>query len=324
MEHATVEAAWKGELLEGSDPNTFVIAATKVGAKCFTSTGLCLKWTAPALEDAAGTWVEGPVSANHKKSKKFGKITASEYAKPEVHMTVTVDDYMAGWISRNKKEIGVSIEANVTYDENLEIVSATGTGVTFVFPPESGACSLEEGCMVLATEGGDSTHTDGVVDANSEGEIDMTEVSATEKKALDRVAEVEATLATKEAEVSAAKKRIGELEAEVAEKATVIATYVETEKAEIMATLKECLGDEVAAKYADKPICQLRDIATAVSAFKAKAETEEPEGSGAKHMDRQEGVNATQNQGKSAMEVEAEATMKEYNEKYRPLLEPDE
>jgi hypothetical protein len=313
-------AAWKGLIYEGKDPNTFLISATRDGAHCYTADGLCLTWSAAALEPAAASWKGGVVSANHQKEKaRFGEIIASEWAEPEVRMTLKVDDYMAGWIARNKEFIGVSIEANVTYNDDLEITAATGTGVTIIFPPERPACSIEEGCRVLAS--GNPIPNSGSRESN--GVNNMPEVTASEhQKVLDEKVAVEAKLAAKEAEVAASAKRIADLESKVKEQADIIASYIEKEKVEIMASLNAAMGEEAAKAFADKPICQLRDIA-AVAAAIAKKAPEAPEGSGATAMPRSESAAAAVAEAAypvKAAEAEAARLEKIYKEQFEPAL----
>ncbi len=314
MEATPVLASWSANIDETDRKGRFRIVATKVGAKCYTADGRCLTWTAKALKEAAPTWVGGKVSANHKKGTYYGSIVASEFDGTNVVQEIEVNDVMAGWISRNKEEIGVSIEGSVFPDDNLDIQSGTGTGVTIIFPPEKPACPIEEGCKVLAAQADPITITGS---SESNGESNMTDITASEhQKALDEVASLKAKLDAKEVEVAAAVKDRDDFRAKVDEQAKVIASYVEKEKAEVMASLTEAIGAEAAAKFADKPICVLRDMMAVAAAFKAKsAATETVEGSGATAMPREQGVNASAQ--KSPMEIEAEEAEREFNANFR-------
>jgi len=313
MEATPVLASWSANINETDRKGRFRIVATKVGAKCYTADGRCLIWTAKALKEAAPTWVGGNVTANHQKGINYGSIVASEFDGVNVIQEIEVNDRMSGWISRNKDDIGVSIEGSVFPDDNQDIQSGRGTDVTIVFPPQKPVCSIEEGCKVLASEADPVTITGS---SESNGESSMTEVTASEhQKALDEVASLKAKLDTKEVEVAASVKDVADLRAKVDEQAKVIASYVEKEKTEVMASLSEAIGAEAAGKFADKPICVLRDMMAVAAAFKAKNAAEEgPEGSGAVAMPRGEGVNASTQ--KSPLEIEAEAAEKEFRAKY--------
>jgi len=314
-----VLASWKGQIFERDDPNTFRIVATKDGAHCFTANGLCLTFSAASLEPAAPSWVGGTVSINHDLKKgTFGEIVDSVWSKDSIVQTIKVNDFLAGWIARNKDHIGVSVEATVRFNGELVTTHVVGTGVTIVFPPEKPACPIEEGCGILGTDPSPVTLTESD-STQILGEPNMTEVSANEKEALDKLAKVEATLTEKEATLATATKRIGDLEAKVKEQADIIATYVEKEKADIMATLKEAMGEEAAAKFADKPICTLRDIAVAATAFVAKIKNEEPQGSGATLMDRSESTVSTDRSTEDPLAVQAAQLEKEYAEMYGSL-----
>jgi cation transport regulator ChaB len=128
------------------------ITATKVGAGAFTAGGQAVSWTERALKKAAPTWVMGNVSVNHN-GKFYGRIIASWLENGLLKMVVKVNDQLKGWLKKFGKDIGVSIEAiSVKLNKKFEVVDARGTGVTFVFPPEIPACTIEEGCGIVATE----------------------------------------------------------------------------------------------------------------------------------------------------------------------------
>jgi len=156
------ELKYKGEFVkteavatkfeETEDNNIFEIVATKDLAIAFSTDGYILTWMPETLSGMAESWSGGRVTANHEKKKPYGKILASWYNQPSVHHLVWVNDEMAGWIRRNPEHIGVSIEADEITHKDGKIMSAKGTGVTFVFPPHTPGCSREEGCKVLGSD----------------------------------------------------------------------------------------------------------------------------------------------------------------------------
>lgn len=128
------------------------IVATKVGAGAFTGNGQAVSWTEKALKKAAPTWLMGNVSVNHN-GKYYGRIIASFFENGLVRMTVKVNEQLKGWLKKFGKDVGVSIEAtSVKLNKKFDITDAKGTGVTFVFPPETPACDIKEGCGIVATE----------------------------------------------------------------------------------------------------------------------------------------------------------------------------
>lgn len=131
---------------------TLEIVATKVGASAYTADGRAVVWTERALKKAAPTWVLGAVSINHN-GKNYGRIIASYFHDGALKMLVKVNDKLKGWLKNFGKKVGVSIEATmVKLNKKLEVVDAKGTGVTFVFPPETPACDVSEGCGIVGTE----------------------------------------------------------------------------------------------------------------------------------------------------------------------------
>ena len=135
-----------------ADSNIVEIVATKVGAKAFTGDGRAVVWTPKALEKAQATWVLGRVSMNHE-DNNHGRIIASFMDGDLLRMVVKVSDTLKDWILKASDLIGVSIEAiNVKVNKAFEIMTARGTGVTFVFPPHEPACTIKEGCGIVATE----------------------------------------------------------------------------------------------------------------------------------------------------------------------------
>lgn len=126
------------------------IIATKVGSRAYTKDGRALVWTKKAIVSTAPSWKMKPVSANHEK-KNYGLIIDAWEESDEVRMTLKVNEYMTEWLLRASDLIGTSIEAvDVKSNEDFEIIGATGSGVTFVFPPHEPACSIQEGCKVIA------------------------------------------------------------------------------------------------------------------------------------------------------------------------------
>lgn len=128
------------------------IVATKAGATAFTATGQAVTWTKKAIKGAAPTWKMQPASVNHN-GKTYGRILESFHDSDNVRMLIKVNATMKDWLKKFGKFVGVSIEAtDVKINKRFEITSARGTGVTFVFPPESPACAIEEGCGIVGTK----------------------------------------------------------------------------------------------------------------------------------------------------------------------------
>ena len=128
------------------------ITATKVGAGAFTGNGQAVTWTERALKKAAPTWVLGNVSINHD-GNNYGRIISSFFENGVVRMVVKVNDQLKVWLKKFGRAVGVSIEAiSVKLNKKFDITDAKGTGVTFVFPPETPACKVEEGCGIVATK----------------------------------------------------------------------------------------------------------------------------------------------------------------------------
>jgi hypothetical protein len=133
--------------------NIIEVVAAKVGSSGYTADGRAVEWTLESLEDAQSTWLFGRVSVNHN-DKDYGRIISSFVEGDELRQLAKVDDILKEWIKKSAEIVGVSTEAKrVFVDMNSEIIKATGTGLTFVFPPDVPACSPEEGCVVImATE----------------------------------------------------------------------------------------------------------------------------------------------------------------------------
>lgn len=255
------------------DDGIVEIVATKEGARAYTSDGLCLTWPKSTLLNGANTWIDGTVSINHKLSHIHGTIVDSWMDEPSgVRMVLHVDDLIAKYIPYAKElGLGVSIEAGeIAYDEKtLEIISFKGTGVTFVFPPETPACSPDEGCVVLATEAtpeintvADKDLTNSVNTVSATEEVAPTSVDATQGEKMTEISANEKALADK---LAATEKEVAELrafrEAKMAEERDgvlkVIATFVD------------------ATPFKDEHLCSLKAVATALATYKAKM-AEEP------------------------------------------------
>jgi hypothetical protein len=140
-----------GSIVDHGD-NLIEIIATKDYANAFTGDGQIVQWEPNALAEMAHTWTRGLVSANHERKKTYGVIVSSWYAAPNVHQLLWVNDTMYGWIQRNPGHIGVSVEANNLILKENKIFGAGGTGVTFVFPPQTPGCTNEQGCGILGSE----------------------------------------------------------------------------------------------------------------------------------------------------------------------------
>ena len=154
------------------------ITATKVGSTAYTGLGQAVTWTKQALEKTAPTWAYGNVSANHN-GESYGRIISSFFENNVVRMLVKVNDEMKGWLKQFGKHVGVSIEAiKVKINKKFEIVQASGTGVTFVFPPHKPACPIEEGCGIVATDMKKDEQPMVVENAEEEREVEGT-ISAT-------------------------------------------------------------------------------------------------------------------------------------------------
>jgi hypothetical protein len=261
-------------LIETEDKNIFEIIATKDMAVAFSTDGYILTWMPETLSAMAESWSGGRVTANHEKKKPYGKILASWYNKPNVHHLVWVNDEMAGWIHRNPQHIGVSIEADEIVHKDGKIVSAHGSGVTFVFPPHEPGCSREEGCKVLGSavdvENKDTAPEKGmaVVEETTptvevgatKGETDMVEPK------VEAPVEVEAAKpdpAKTAAELEAAKKTIAELE-----------EY----KSKVIAKEKEASLSVIASyidvtPFKEEHLCTLKAVASALEAYKKAIDT---------------------------------------------------
>jgi len=134
------------------DLNIVEIIATKVGAKAYTDGGLVVVWTDKALRGAEKSWKLKRASMNHE-DVDHGRILASFMDGDLLRMVVKVSDTLKVWIKKAGNLIGVSIEAvKVKINKEQEIISATGSGITFVFPPHEPACTIEEGCGIVAIE----------------------------------------------------------------------------------------------------------------------------------------------------------------------------
>jgi len=128
------------------------ITATMEGAKAYTSDGRAVVWTDRSLKHAEKTWALTKASVNHDKKTNYGRVIASFLDGHLLKMIIKVNAEMKEWINKARDKIGVSIEAvNVKINKNYEIVSATGSGVTFVFPPFTPACPISEGCGINGT-----------------------------------------------------------------------------------------------------------------------------------------------------------------------------
>lgn len=129
------------------------IIATMVGAHAYTGDGLAVRWTEDALTAAQETWRFTRVSINHN-NRSYGRVLASFLDGKLLRMVVKVDDTLKAWIKKAGEMIGVSIEAiNVKIDEKTsDILSATGSGVTFVFPDHTPACTIDEGCGIVGAD----------------------------------------------------------------------------------------------------------------------------------------------------------------------------
>lgn len=242
-------------MVVSSKGNNYLISATKVGSKARiinspTSDGVLVTWTEKSLVATAKTWEGGKVTKNHG-PESYGKIISSDFDGSTVVMEVEVNDELAKEIEEHKDDdnFGVSIEASqVLYSpENFEIDSALGTGVTFVFAPAFPQCSKEEGCGLLATK---------------ESEVDT---MAENEEIMRLKAEVEA----KGAEIVASKEMLTKMEADLAKYKAIAEKYVAEEKAQVFTVLATKIGAEMAEKYKDSTICEMKralDLANAVEA----------------------------------------------------------
>jgi len=151
-EGATKTASARSLLHASSDGLVWVIA-TRIGAHAYTSSGLLVTWTEMALASDFSSWIGKPVSVNHN-DKVYGTIEKVEFRNPDIYMGLKIEDMnLLEKIKKYKEDVGISIEAMSQVDDDLNIVSFSGTGVTLVFYPEEPACPPEEGCKVIkATE----------------------------------------------------------------------------------------------------------------------------------------------------------------------------
>lgn len=157
------------------DFNIVEIIATKVGAKAFTASGTVVIWSERGLVAAEKTWVGKPVTANHDGKKAYGIIISSFLDGNDLRMVLKVDDFIKDWIKAAGSLMGVSIEGVGVKIKDFEIISAIGSGVTFVFPPEEPGCSIEEGCGIVATETKEENKTDEIA-------ADISQTACTETK----------------------------------------------------------------------------------------------------------------------------------------------
>jgi hypothetical protein len=269
--------------------NIITLVAAKVGSIALhKGLGLVLKWTEESLSRAAPTWIGGTVGANHM-TRDGGKILWSRYCpkSQKLYHTINVTDKMKENIIRNWPNVGDSIEAkDVEYDENQDIITATGTGVTLAFYPSRPLCSPEEGCEILgAHKMGEENKTPcekcGKEPCACEGEVEgaqAEEEKPTEEKPEEENSEeeeeskkVEATIDSLKTEVENLKKKNEELE-------TFKNDAVSEKRKEVMGRL-EAAGVETS-KYEKIDIDTLELIATDVTALKEKIEKEVVEDSG--------------------------------------------
>jgi regulator of replication initiation timing len=167
---------------------------------------------------------------------------------------VRVSDDLDGWIYRNPAHIGVSIEATDTTFSGDNIVKATGTGVTFVFPPFKPACSIEEGCGVAGANTEEPVTEKQSVTADEPAGDSMSEtIEATMKE----LADIKAKLVDSEAVSAALKVENDKL---VAFKTEVI----ENERKALLAQLGVKIGDVVA--YEQSTVCELKRTLVAIEA----------------------------------------------------------
>lgn len=262
------------DLQAGKEPNEYIIRATKIGAYANSGKGFQARWTEKSLPATAPTWVNGVASANHDGVNQ-GTITASWMDGEFCYMCTKVTDELRERIEANRDKVGVSIEAaDGVVDENFDIVSARGTGVTFVFPPYEPVCSPTEGCgLAGATTAKESLTEDATSSIPDQGE-QMSEDMVPKAELL--------TLQAAKADVDA------QLEALQKEKVELLAfkTKVEEErKSALIDKLKAHLGED-AQNYKDEKPCTLEKMLLAAEAgAKAATKTEFSGASGKKPED---------------------------------------
>lgn len=276
--HPTMKAsvprkmAMTGTLKATEDKGVYLIKATRVGAHAYTWDGYALTWTKEALVDCAESWTFGTVSVNHD-GKTYGTIDAAWFDDPFVYHRIRVNEELDGWIERNIESggVGVSIEAELLeadYD-TLSILKARGTGVAIVLYPERPACSSEEGCGIVppvadsepddepsvASVSG-SAHTDR--ESMIQGANEMTEnEDVTIKVEANESAELTAIIAERD-----------KLAAKVAELEAANAALIAKERADILASIRDKVGEHYA-DFEDMTVCELRLVAKAIAAYES-------------------------------------------------------
>lgn len=309
--------AYNVEFLD--DFGVLEIIATKAGSTAFTSTGQAVTWTSKAIKKTAPTWAMQPASINHN-GKTYGRILASFEDSETVRMLIKVNATLKDWLKKFGKSVGVSIEAtDVKINKKSEITSARGTGVTFVFPPETPACSIEEGCGIKGAEDEDTllsgtvtttslniwtdinntTATSTIdlvvppVNISEDNKVEAVEIAETtvnntvEAKAEttgDKMAEEEKkpeTICAKKHESLMQEKdvQIEALKKELESAKATVTKFEEEKKTVLLETLKKEGIDSEA--YKTEPIPVIEKVLGAVMAFKKKAEDAPEVNSGA-------------------------------------------
>jgi len=263
--------------------NEWTIRATKDGASVNgRESGSPYHWTKEGLDAAMDGWnLAGIVTINHG-FDAFGKILKAS-RDPEdptfVSMHVKVDDYLDGWIDRNKEFIGVSIEASKPEFSNDRVTKAVGTGVTFIFPPRQPACSPDEGCKLMASKTDPpATDKQSVTAEHSAGESMTNETIEAAMK----------ELAESKAKLEASDKALAELKAENEKLVAFKKDIVENERKALMAKLGELVEKEDLVAYENATPCELKraiNVIEAAKKHKEKIEAANPEFSGAKVTD---------------------------------------
>lgn len=125
---------------------------TRAGASAFLPFGVEVTWTADVLERIHKTWEGGRVGANHTPEKDFGEILDVQFDGENAFFTLFVDEELRSHLAKNLDSVGVSIEAaDPEVNERGEIIDAEGTGISFIFFPNTAACTPGDGCEILGS-----------------------------------------------------------------------------------------------------------------------------------------------------------------------------
>lgn len=137
------------------NPNVYRIAAAKAGSASYGPNGRKFHFTEESLIANAASWVGGTVTLNHNRVDEGSKIIASEYdpVTKLVYQDIEVVVEETSRRVRAGEPTGVSIEADVfDVDDEDNILTFGGTGVSVIFYPDMPACPLKDGCGVLSKE----------------------------------------------------------------------------------------------------------------------------------------------------------------------------